>query len=279
MVSNKSSKFSLKSSTGFKVAGVSLLGVSLLAGIAAPTVLSLSHAYNASAISEEDASKIKPLKDAIAKAESFQKTYNTTKYSTYFNSDKIKSFLDVLNLAKQNVNDIETGKFTGNLDNIVKGATGSINQLLNDDANSVWKEKGAKAQLDSEMALAVELGEGKLDASAYTKESYSAYSKAYDAAKAVYDANVEYKGGNGAATKGIDAATENLKKAVAALVKVSGVKGDNNSESNSGNSKNDNQTGDADNSGNSNLEVTKPSASNNGASESKVTAPNTGAEL
>lgn len=275
MVSNKSSKFSLKSSTGFKVAGVSLLGVSLLAGIAAPTVLSLSHAYNASAISDEDANKIKPLQEAIAKAD----RYDANKYSTYFDSGKIKLFLDALNLARQNVHNIETGKFTENLDDIVS-ATGSINQLLNDDdAITVWKEKGAKAQLDSEMALAVELGEGKLDANAYSKESYSAYSKAYDAVKAVYDANVEYKGNNGAATKGIDAATENLKKAVAALVKVSGVKGDNNSESNSGNSKNDNQTGDADNSGNSNLEVTKPSASNNGASESKVTAPNTGAEL
>lgn len=278
MRSNKSSKFSLKSSTGFKVAGASLLGVSLLAGIAAPTVLNLSNAYNASAITDEDASKIKPLKEAIAKAERYVTV--TAKYPTYFNSDKVTVFSGDLNQAKQIVNDIEAGKPVENLDNIVKGVTGTIDQGLNDnDAKTVWKEKGAKSQLDSEMALAAELGEGKLDASAYTKESYSAYSKAYDAAKDVYGKNVKYKGSNGAATKGIDAATENLKKAVAALVKVSGVKGDNNSESNSGNGENGNQTGDADNSGNSNLEVTKPSASNNSASESKVTAPNTGAEL
>ncbi len=276
MRSNKYSKFSLKSSTGFKVAGVSLLGVSLLAGIAAPTVLSLSNAYNVSAISEEDANKIKPLQDAITKAE----RYVASEYPTYFKSDRVKVFLGDLDQAKQIVNDIEAGKSVENLDKKVKGATGTIDQGLNDnDAKTIWKEKGAKAQLDNEMALAAELGEDKLGASAYTKEGYSAYSKAYDAAKTVYNANVEYKGKNGAAAKDIDTATESLKKAVAALVKVSGVEGDNNSDSNSGNNENGNQTGDADNSGNSNLEVTTPSASNNNASESKVTAPNTGAEL
>lgn len=269
MVSNKSSKFSLKSSTGFKVAGVSLLGVSLLAGIAAPTVLSLSHAYNASAISEEDANKIKPLKEAIDKAESFQKTYD--KYPSYFNKDNVNELSKDIESANQTVKD---DKITAEE---AKNFADKINQQL--DGKDIWKDEGAKTQLDSEMALAVELGKDKLDASGYTEESYSAYSKAYDSAKKVYDANVEYKGNNGAAAKDIDAATENLKKAVTALVKVSGTEGDNNSASNSGNNENGNQTGNADNSGNSNLEVTKPSASNNSASESKVTAPNTGAEL
>ena len=270
MVSNKSSKFSLKSSTGFKVVVVSLLGVSQLAGIAAQTVLNLSNAYNASAAtSDENTNKMQPLADAIAKAESFQKTYD--KYPSYFNKDNVEELLKDMDSAKQTVKD---DKITAEE---AKNVADKINRWL--DGKDIWKDEGAKTQLDSEMALAAELGEDKLDASAYTKESYSAYSKAYDAAKTVYDENVEYKGNNGAAAKDIDAATETLKKAVAALVKVSDIEGDNNSGSNSGNSENGNQTGDADNSGNSNIEVTTPSASNNNASESKVTAPNTGAEL